>query len=84
MTLTAAKTDTNEWTWAGEIIVPREPHKVRITIHEYEHIKADNAAHSGLTDSTRLVFSESVPTTSGLPFCRFPVSAKPPIQALPR
>ncbi len=66
VTLNATRTDTNEWTWAGEIVVPPNNNKVRITIQEYERIKADNAGHSNLTDSTRLVFSESIPTTAGL------------------
>ncbi|HEX4520582.1 MAG TPA: hypothetical protein VH063_13460, partial [Gaiellaceae bacterium] len=66
VTLNATATDTNKWTWTGQIIVPATSAKVRITIHEYEHLKADNAAHTGLTNSTRLVFSESIPTTSPL------------------
>jgi hypothetical protein len=66
-TLIGSHTDTNEWKWTGDIVVPRSSSPLRITIHEYENIKADNAAHSNLVDSTRLVFTESIPTTPFIP-----------------
>ena len=75
VTLRAARTDTNEWTWTGELLVPPTNAKVRITIHEYELLKADNSRHTGLTDSTRLVFSESIPTTA--PLLIFPAPGRP-------